>query len=360
MYLPDHHPDAASARVTLVVVALGRTQRLVDCLASLVGHEARTPFSIVCVVNPLDAPVDTSIAADVDAVGVRTVEPALNLGWAGGLHAGRRHVSTELFVWVQDDMVVLPGWLDALVDAADQHLEVGAFGSVRVDESGAVHRFNGGWCVPDDLLAWSSTDTSHLERPEGVARLDWVTSKGLLVRTRAWDDIGGADPSLYPLTYVDLDTCSHLRAHGWGVALVGAATTLHGADQSAPGMLRRYLNDRLTPRVHERWGRVVAQLPDGAARAEPHDCTSGRDAEVEQWCAREAADIVVQFGRWAERERRAQVTALEARRDELSDGLSTALEQLDAARAELEATRSTLSWRATAPLRRLRRLGRDR
>lgn len=353
MYLPDDHPDAASARVALVVVALGRTQRLVDCLTSLIGHEARVPFTIVCVVNPLDAPIDASIDDQIDALGVRIVEPALNLGWAGGLHAGRALVDSELFVWVQDDMVVLPGWLDALVDAADAHPEVGAFGSVRVDESGAVHRFNGGWCVPDDLLAWSSTDTSHLERPAGVARLDWVTSKGMLVRTQAWDELGGADPSLYPLTYVDLDTCSHLRAHGWGVALVGAAATLHGSDQSAPGMLRRYLVDRLTPRVHERWSRVVAQLPDGTARAVPHDCTRERAAEVEQWCAREAADIVVQFGRWAERERRAQVTALEARGDELSAGLSTALEQL-------EATRATLSWRATAPLRRLRRLRRNR
>ena len=353
MYLPDHHPDAASARVTLVVVALGRTQRLVDCLTSLVEHESGVPFSIACVINPLDLQVEASIASGVESLGVRMVEPALNLGWAGGLHAGRQHVSTELFVWVQDDMVVLPGWLDALVAAADEHSDVGAFGSVRVDEAGAVQRFNGGRCVPDDLLAWSSTDTSHLERPEGVSRLDWVTSKGLLVRTRAWDDVGGADPSLYPLTYVDLDTCSHLRAHGWGVALVGAATTLHGGDQSAPGMLRRYLNERLTPRVHERWSRVVAELPDGAARAVPHDCTRERAAEVEQWCAREAADIVVQFGRWAEREHRARVTALEVRGGELSAGLSTALEQL-------EATRSTLSWRVTAPLRRLRRPGRTR
>ncbi|MBX9472750.1 glycosyltransferase family 2 protein [Microcella sp.] len=340
MYLPDHHPHTASARVTLVVVALGRTQRLIDCLTSLVEHEASTPFSIVCVINPLGVPVDASIAAQVDAFEVRTVEPELNLGWAGGLHVGRQHVSTELFVWVQDDMVVLPGWLDALVDAADEHPEVGAFGSVRVDEVGAVQRFNGGWCVPDDLLTWSSTDSSHVDRPEGVARRDWVTSKGLLVRTRAWDHVGGADPSLYPLTYVDLDTCSHLRAHGWGVALVGAATTLHGGDQSAPGMLRLYLNDRLTPRVHERWSTVVAQLPEGAARAVPHDCTRERAAEVEQWCAREAADIVVQFGRWAERRRREQAA------------------ELDAARDELAATRSTVSWRLTAPLRSVRALAR--
>jgi GT2 family glycosyltransferase len=358
-------------RVVLLVVALGRTARLLDGLRALAAHESRTAYRIVCVVNPGNEPRDepghTEVSAALDAIGVPIIDAPINLGWAGGLHRARAAArdlapAADLLVWVQDDMVVRPGWLDALVDAADHHPAVGAFGSVQVDDAGTPQLFNGGWCVADDLALWSSTDRTPEQPPVGVETRDWVTSKGLAIRAAAWDAIGGPDPSLYPLSYVDLDTCSHLRAHGWGVALVGEARIAHQGQQSAAGMLRRYLAERLTPRVHERWSSVVAELPDGAARAVPHACTADRASDVEGWCAREALDIVVDFGRWAERARRAETaetTAQLAERDrtlaELDAGFRTALEQLAALRAEQDALRATWSWRLTAPLRALQR-----
>lgn len=356
----DRLPTAP--RAALLVVALGRTPRLVACLRALLAHQARASFEIVCVVNPGGpGDDDPGVAAELAGLGVPLIDPPINLGWAGGLHRARATTSAELLVWVQDDMVVLPGWLDALVDAADAHPALGALGSVQVDATGAVQLYTGGWCT-DDLATWSTTDDSAVRRPVGVEARDWVTSKGLLVRAAAWDAIGGPDPSLYPLSYIDLDTCTHLRAHGWPVALVGDALILHEGNQSAPGMLRRYLAERLTPRVHERWSRVVPALPAGGAGTVEHPCTADRAADVEGWCAREALDIVVPFGRWAERTRRAEEAGsaarqaeLEATLAELDAGFRTALAQLEAARAERDAMRATWSWRLTAPLRALQR-----
>ncbi len=359
--------DSAAApvppRAALLVVALGRTPRLVACLRALLSHTARASFEVVCVVNPGGpGDDDPATSAELASLGVPIIEPPVNLGWAGGLHHARARTSAELLVWVQDDMVVLPGWLDALVDAADAHPDLGALGSVQVDASGEVQLYTGGWCT-DDLATWSATDDSAVRRPVGVEPRDWVTSKGLLVRAAAWDSIGGPDPSLYPLSYVDLDTCTHLRAHGWPVALVGEALILHEGNQAAPGMLRRYLAERLTPRVHERWSRVVPELPVGGAAAVEHPCTAERAADVDGWCAREALDIVVPFGRWAERTRRAEATTgeartqeLEARLAEIDAGFRTALGLLEAARAEPNALRATWSWRLTAPLRLLHRM----
>ena len=355
MYLPADHPQIGSARVALVVVALGRTERLVRCLRSLVAHQSSIPFSVVCVLNPLERATlddDTAAAIDrqLDETGVRVLEPRMNLGWSGGLHAGRSAIDVELFAWMQDDMEVLPGWLDALVSAADANPQIAAFGSMRVDREGVVQLFNGGWAVPDDLRRWSSTDTTQQQRSTGLRRLDWVTSRGLLVRTRAWDEVGGTDPSLYPLTYVDLDFSTHLRAHGWGVALVCEATVWHAHNQSAPGLLREFLDERLTPRVQQRWSAVVAALPHGAAAAHAHACTRDRAENVEGWVALEATDIVVQFSRWVERWRSADQAGNEAVRSAL-DAV-----RMDAhgARAELADLRASRSWRITAPLRALR------
>lgn len=334
-------------RVTLVVVALGRTERLEECLTSLVAHASRTPFSIVCVINPLGPGDDEGDRAQpasgefaLDAPAIHLVELDVNLGWAGGLHAGRAAVSpsSEFIAWIQDDMVVADGWLDALVTAADENPAVGAFGSSQVDEAGVISVFNAGRAEPvDNMDRWNATDQTAGGLPAAVTRYDWVTSKGLLTRTAAWDDVGGPDPALFPLNHVDKDYCSHLRVHGWAVALVPDAHLRHRGNQSAPGPLREFLSDWQLPRLTRRWAGPLTELGAGGVRVVAHDCTRERTIDVEHWVARESSRIVVGFARWAESRRRHDHALL----------LSASADAL--------AIRRTLSWRITAPLRAARR-----
>jgi len=332
-------------RVTLAVVALGITDRLDDCLRSLTEHETEHATDIVCVVNPEspDAPLELD-ALEAAHAGVRFVPSAMNLGWAGGLQLARRHAAGEYLVQVQDDMVVAPGWLDALVAAADAHPEIGAFGSLQLDSHGAVRRYNAGMAEPPaEVRRWNETDTTVENTPADVTRFGWVTSKGMLARLSAWDEVGGPDPRLFPLNHVDKDYCSHLRAHGWGVALVPTAHLVHQGNQSAPGLMRAFLSEWQAERLAERWGSVVAALPEAEARAVAHECTRGRAERLEHEVAIEASTLAVAFGRWAQRRRVRQDAALTA-----------ADARASAAVAELAALRGSFSWRLTSPLRRVR------
>ena len=130
-------------RVSLGVVTLGTPDRLRGCLDALRTHVSRHDFTVAVVVN---ADTPDGAPPDVDAPEGVLVDPVpVNLGWAGGLHRARALTDAELLVWVQDDMVPEPGWLDALVDAADAHPKIGGFGSVRVDDGGPARcRTNAG------------------------------------------------------------------------------------------------------------------------------------------------------------------------------------------------------------------------
>lgn len=342
--------SANNPRVTLIVVALGRTERLAECLASLTAHTSATPFGIVCVINPVGSGDEASpagvggepigLADGIDAR-ITVVQPAVNLGWPGGLHLGRRSSRSELIVWVQDDMVVTEGWLDALVAAADAAPDVGAFGSMLENAAGEVELFNAGWAEPvDDIDQWNTTDRTTSETVEEVTRFDWITSKGLLTRTVAWDAVGGPDPALFPLNHVDKDYCSHLRVHGWSVALVPGARLRHRGSQSAPSLLREFLSGWQHPRLTERWAEPLRSLQRAETGMIEHRCTRERADDVEGWVAREASRMLVDFSRWAERRRR----EAERRHLDLID--------------EVTAMRRTLSWRVTAPLRAARRLTR--
>lgn len=359
----------ADARVNLAVVGYGVTERLLACLDSLMRHPSGTDFTVTCVVNPRGTepePIDGLPA------GVRIVAPLTNLGWAGGLHAARSAMEpgAEYFVWVQDDMEVLDGWLDALVAAADANQDAAAFGSVGVDELGRANAFSAGAAVPPDRMdLWNDTDTTRELLPDAPTRYDWVTSKGMLARLSAWDEVGGTDPRLFPLNHVDKDYCAHLRCHGWSVMLVPGARLRHAGDSSAPGQLRAFLPQWRSPRLDARWGAPLATLGSGGVGVVAHDCSAWSSADldtIERLGAREAALMLVPFNRavrLAHEKLLADVAAAQAdaraswaRGDALEAELAAAQARATGAEQEVAAMRASRSWRLTRPIRAIRRL----
>lgn len=352
----------ARRRVTLAVVALGSTPRLRDCIASLVAHQASVDFSIVCVVNPSSDDHDELAVPE----GVLLVREPLNVGWPGGLHVARARIQSELMVWVQDDMVALDGWLDALVAAADEHPQHAAFGSCSVDADGRPTGVSFGAAdPPHDIRLWKLHPDPTVQTPDGVTAVDWVTSTGMMVRLDAWDEIGGANPTYYPLNHVDHEYCAHLSAHGHSVALVSDARIGHLQSQSSPSMFRRFVGEYRDPEFNAQWGGVLAARAAGAVTVE-HACkpwfpgtTQADDpvAQVRTVAGTEASTMLIAFARWSSRFVDA---AVGHQRDVDTHEHSVAIAALErraaSSAAELHAIQRSMSWRVTRPLRALGRL----
>jgi len=233
--------------------------------------------------------------------GVRVEPVGVNLGWSGGLHRARALTDAELLVWIQDDMVPEPGWLDALVDAADAHPRIGGFGAVRVDDGGRVVLHNAGRAEPVDAVErWNDTDTTPETLPTVVTTYDWVTSKGFLTRSTVFDEVGGPDPRLWPLNHVDKDYCTHLRCHGYDVALVPDARLRHLGSQSAPTQFRGFLAHWREPWVNQRWATAVAALAGHSSSVVAHPCADWRSIALDPVgtvAAAEASRMLVPMAR---------------------------------------------------------------
>ena len=288
-----------TVRVNLAVVALGTPDRLYDALAALVVHESGPDFTVSCVLNSVTSSAAPPARPLPGGVLVEQVDG--NLGWAGGLHRARGLTDAEYFVWVQEDMTPEPGWLDALVAAADAHPRIGGFGAVRVGEDGEVLLHNAGRAQPtDQVVRWNATDRTAEELPGEVTVFDWVTSKGFLTRTAAFDEVSGPDPRLWPLNHVDKDYCTHLRCHGWDVALVPDARLRHLGGQASPTTFRRFLSEWRDGWFDERWGASVEHLVGLSSARIEHPCAEWRELTadpVEVAVGREASRMLVPFAR---------------------------------------------------------------
>lgn len=116
-------------RVTVVVCTRDNPALLRDCLESIVTDGSRVPRELLVVDNgddPRTEAVVSELAAGATELAVRYVrEPSL-----GHSHARNRGVAEargELLLFTDDDVLVTPGWVDAIVDGFEDPA-VGAVG----------------------------------------------------------------------------------------------------------------------------------------------------------------------------------------------------------------------------------------
>jgi GT2 family glycosyltransferase len=130
--------------------------------------------------------------------GVQVQAQAVNLGFGGALNHGRAIARGDFIVSLHDDAEVEPGWLESLLDAADQDPGAGAVGSLVLD---VERRLQAAGCelVADGVTrpVWTGERPAP-DRFDAVRAVDYSPSCSLLVRASSWDRIGGADERFFP------------------------------------------------------------------------------------------------------------------------------------------------------------------
>jgi GT2 family glycosyltransferase len=262
-----------SARVLAVVPTLGHCDLLGPCLDSLVGQE---PRCAVVVVDQREAGGESSepgggaFAGITLPDGVRRLTLLGNRGFAGAVDAALRHPetpSTDYLALVNDDVLLEPGWLGALVAALDAESSLAAAQGVNLtlpQEAGPLpDRIDGvglawnRWWQAVQLLHGRPASSAPSRRREvfGVAATAALYRRSALAAC-VLPGSGGAifDERLFAY-YEDVDLAGRLRGAGFAAAVEPAARARHRG--SATGLLapRR----RLAWIYGNRW-LVVARL----------------------------------------------------------------------------------------------------
>jgi len=213
----------ADPTVSIVIPVYNNWALTRDCLASLCASGSGMAAEVIVV----DDCSTDSTARSLGAIrGLRVVTNASNLGYTVSVNRGAAMATARYIVLLNNDTVVLPGWLNALVDAFD-HPRVGAAGSRLIYRSGVLQDAG--------AFIWSDGTGSNVGRyrsataPEyGFLReVDYCTGAALMVRADLWREAGGFDERFAPAYYEDTDICLTLRARGFRTVYVPTSTVVH-------------------------------------------------------------------------------------------------------------------------------------
>ena len=256
------HPSSVTAepagpRVSIVIPTLG-SALIGKCLESLRQNiGASIAHEIVIVANGPSA-FPLANAAMTASAAVRVVHAAANLGFAAGCNRGAAESSGEFLVFVNDDVEVLPGWLEALVDTADRHPDAGAIGSLMLAADGTIQEAGS--------IVWRDGSTMGVGRGGSVGtspygflrRVDYCSACSLLVRRRQWEALGGFDDGYFPAYYEDVDLCFALAQAGFHTLVDPRSRAIHHESSSSTAPRKYFLALRNRERFRRKWSRALA------------------------------------------------------------------------------------------------------
>jgi hypothetical protein len=193
------------------------------CLVSLAAE--RSPRVEVVVVD--NGSTDPSLARLPERFdGLRVLRNEENLGFVGASNQGIEASSGELVLLLNDDTVLEPGALHALVDALERRPSWGA-GQAKLLLMDDPTRLDtaGSFLTATGFLVHRGA----FEREDAFSASDEIfAAKGaaLLVRRQALAEVGAFDPEFFAY-FEETDLCWRLWLAGWEVGFAADARVLH-------------------------------------------------------------------------------------------------------------------------------------
>lgn len=179
----------------------------------------------------------------------RVLQNARNSGFAATCNRGAATATGEVLFFLNNDLVLLPGWLEPMLAAFARHLRTGIVGNVQlVHATGAVD--HAGVCFDH------KGKPAHLTR-RGLApfpRVDAATGACLAVRADLWRQLGGFDEG-YVNGGEDIDLCLRARTAGYTCRVARRSVVRHHVSASLGRKLRDEHNTR---RLFRRWREFIA------------------------------------------------------------------------------------------------------
>ena len=261
-FAPFTVPHAESPEVTIVIPVHGQLEQTLACLRAIAAHPPHAPVELVVVD---DASPDATPDVLPRIAGLRVHTMPGNAGFIGACNAGAALAHGRYLLFLNNDTVPQPGWLDALHTTFARQRDVGIVGAQllypdgRLQESGAMLRRDG--------QAESRGRFDDAEHPQlrWCADVDYVSGAALMLPTALFRQLGGFDVRYAPAYYEDTDLAFRVREMGLRVLVQPDARVVHVEGASAGtdptrGMKAAQVRNRDV--FAERWRDALATRPD--------------------------------------------------------------------------------------------------
>lgn len=221
--------------VAIVILTFNQRVKTLECLASLLASEDKTPPIVLWDNGSTD---DTAAAVRQDFPTVIVHEHPVNIGVAAGrddaAEVAIKHLAPEYLLFLDNDLVIEPGFVAALRRPFDQVAKLGqtqaklrfCHDRQRLNDAGGCRiSFVWGSTVP---VGYGELDKGQYDVPK-----DCVACGGaMMVRRDVFEELGGFDRRFGLCGPEDIDFSLRLIKAGYRALYIPAAVAYHEAQHT--------------------------------------------------------------------------------------------------------------------------------
>ena len=275
-------PSITKPATTVAIVILNYNTRrhLALYLPSVIAHSAGARI----IVADNGSPDDSLAFLKAEFPTVEVLNLQRNYGFAQGYNEALRQVQADIYVILNSDVEVAPGWLEPVLAAMQRNPGMGIAqpkilawnDQSRFEYAGAA----GGWIdalgypfCRGRIFSQSETDQGQYDQPQACF---WAAGAALFIRAELYHAFGGFDGDYFAHNE-EIDLCWRIKRAGYSVWCIPQSVVYHLGGgtleyQSPHKVFLNFRNSLYTLLKNESAGKLVVLLParfllDGLAGA---------------------------------------------------------------------------------------------
>jgi N-acetylglucosaminyl-diphospho-decaprenol L-rhamnosyltransferase len=232
-----------SPTLSIVVVNYNGTEDTLCCLASIYQYPPQVSFEVICVDNCSEKPFLPH--AQEAFPQVRYYQSPQRQGFSKNYNLGARQARGELILILNNDTVVHPGALDAMLESLQSNPAYGMVGPRLLQVDGRIQtvcvrslytpvyyvliQFLLDLALPSGKL-WDQYQRWRLQH-RSSGPVPCISGACMLVSRTAVENVGLLDEG-YDFYYEDIEWCHRFQKEGYQVAYIAEAQITHLGDHS--------------------------------------------------------------------------------------------------------------------------------
>ena len=263
-FSPFALPTSPAPRASIVIPVFGAFAHTLACLRAIAAHPPAVALEVIVVD---DASLDDSLPKLRAIDGLRVHARTTNGGFIKACNEGAAEARGEIMVFLNNDTVPQPGWLDALLATFEAQPDAGLVGAKLVYPDGRLQEAGGVVFADGSTCHYGRFQVADDPRYSYLREVDYGSGAVLALPRALFAQLGGFDHRDAPACCEDIDLAFAVRALGYKVRYQPASQVVHDEGSSTDidtdsgsGAKAGPLRNR--QRFTDKWGHAPrSQLP---------------------------------------------------------------------------------------------------
>jgi GT2 family glycosyltransferase len=249
--------------VSIIIPVYNHFEATQSCLKSILAAQDDTPIEIIIID---DGSSDESYELFTGCKTIRYIHNENNLGFLASCNKAAEMARGQYIVLLNNDTMVLPGWLDSIMDTFRDNPGTGLVGSKLIYPDGRLQEAGG--------LIWKDASGNNFGRDDDpnhpqynyLRDADYCSGACICVPKSLWDELHGFDELYTPAYYEDTDLAFRIRDRGYAVLYQPFSCVIHSegvtAGTNIASGIKKY-QELNREKFYARWKDILLDHGDG-------------------------------------------------------------------------------------------------